>query len=67
MTNLRRKTFGERRVRVNFNPGRSSDVDVVKQEVALLIDDADKLVRNSTPDLPGETRRLLALGHTAAE
>ena len=36
------KTFGEKRVRVSFNPSDNSEVDEVKKEFAALIDKAEK-------------------------
>lgn len=39
---MKEKTFGEKRVRVSFNPSDNPEVDEVKKEFAALIDKAEK-------------------------
>lgn len=73
----KRKTFGEKRVRINFNNKFNSDVDKIKAETALLIDflqsirtnevsktSSDSLTKNL---VTGEKLRLISLAQTAYE
>lgn len=39
---MEKKTLGERRVRVDFNPAGSDFVKYIKQETATLIDEVDR-------------------------
>lgn len=55
----RERTLGELRVRTNFNPSASSEVDLIKQKTAELIDLVDKL---RLPD-----QRLKAIAMTTYE
>ena len=57
------QTLGEQRVRVSHNPSGQDDVDNVKRDFARLIDRMENVADDNT----GEVRRLVALGHTAAE
>lgn len=52
-------TIGEMRVRTQFNPSASGDVDVIKQRTAELI--------NLCDHLKGKDPRLVALAQTAYE
>ena len=58
------QTLGKRRVRVDFNPSQFGIVNGVKVDCARLI---DMMQENIPDDADGETKRLLALGHTAME
>lgn len=52
-------TLGEQRVRTTFNPSASSEVDIIKQKAAELIDLCE--------GLKGKDGRLAALAQTAFE
>ena len=52
-------TIGEQRVRTTFNPGANSDVDIIKNKYAELIDLCEKL-KSKDP-------RLASLAQTAYE
>lgn len=52
-------TLGELRVRTNFNPDANSDVDLIKQKSAELINLVEKL--------PTADRRLVSIAQTTYE
>lgn len=52
-------TFGELRVRTEFNPDKNSDVDLIKQKTAELI--------NLVENLKTADRRLVAIAETTYE
>jgi hypothetical protein len=57
-------TFGEKRIRVDFNPMKSDSIMIVKKEFAQLIDQLEVFKRdNSDP----ETMRLVATAQTKIE
>ena len=58
------QTFGQRRVRVDFNPSGDLQVRGFKEEQADFIDDCERS-KNEAPD--PEAKRLWALAQTAAE
>ena len=53
------KTIGEQRVRTEFNPSSSNDVDLIKQKFAELI--------NIVEGLKGKDARLASLSQTELE
>lgn len=53
------KTIGEKRVRTDFNPSTSGEVEVIKQETAKLI--------NLCEEMKEKDPRLCALAQTAFE
>jgi len=53
------KTLGELRVRTEFNPSKDSNVDLIKQKTAELI--------NLVDSLPTADRRLCAIAQTTYE
>jgi hypothetical protein len=53
------QTVGEQRVRITFNPAASSDVDIIKNKAAELIDICEKL-KSKDP-------RLASLAQTSFE
>lgn len=70
MTDMRDQTFGQRRVRTNFNPSARDDIKQIKNQCANLIDLIDDLC-NHTDDLfdrtHGEQIRLARLAQTHIE
>jgi len=58
------KTVGEQRVRIQFNASASSDVDLIKQQAATLINTLERL---RPTDCPKELERLLDLAQEAVE
>ena len=56
---IKQVTLGELRVRTNFNPDANSDVDLIKQKSAELI--------NLCENLKTADRRLVAIAQTAYE
>ena len=66
------QTLGDLRIRVSHNPSGQGDVDHLKQSFANLIDRMQRVsevskCRCGSIHNGGEVRRLVALGHTAAE
>jgi hypothetical protein len=72
------QTIGEKRIRTSFNPSNASDVDVIKQKSAELIDLLDairndevsktyELSPEAKQELSGEKLRLISLAQTAYE
>lgn len=62
-TAQRELTFGEKRVRANFNPSNDSVVDQIKSKTAELID----LCESTKKAHPSEQSRVLSLAQTAYE
>ena len=60
-------TIGENRVRMTFNPSASSDVDIIKQRSAELINLCDHLKGDGKSTIAGEKIRLISLAQTAYE
>lgn len=71
-------TFGEKRIRTEFNPLNDSTVDKIKQMTAMIIDtlegvkndEVSKTYQGTSEDLKqvsGEKLRLIALAQTAYE
>jgi hypothetical protein len=59
------QTFGEKRVRVSFNPSKDSLVDELKAKTAELIDLCEAM---RSPGVPSnEKARLISLAQTAYE
>ncbi len=57
------QTFGQMRVRANFNPSENLLVTAIKQKTAVIID----ILEGGRTDAPGEKLRLIALAQTAYE
>lgn len=64
MTN---KTFGETRVRTEFNPAASDTVSLIKQKSAELIDLVETLRGDGAVVISGEKARLISIAETALE
>lgn len=65
----KKKTLGERRVRVDFNTTKDTYVDLLKEKSAELIDIIDKAANNPKWDdeTLGEWKRLKSLAMTSIE
>lgn len=63
MSSSDEKTIGELRVRATFNPSENTDVDVIKQKTAELINLCEALKTQN----PSEKSRLIALAQTSYE
>lgn len=61
------ETIGEKRVRTQFNPAASGEVDTFKQRTAELINLCDHLKGDGSSVVSGEKMRLIALAQTAYE
>ena len=61
------QSFGQRRVGVTFNPSGKTDVNVIKEMAAALIDTIDEISTDDRFGGHGETARCKALAMTAIE
>ena len=57
-------SLGKQRIRVDFNPSEKKTVSSIKELCANII---DKMEEYTPETADGETRRLVALGHTKIE
>lgn len=61
------KSIGESRVRTEFNPAQSGNVDQIKQKSAECINLCEELKQTDGSMMSGEKARLIALAQTAYE
>lgn len=61
------KTLGEKRVRTEFNPSKSGNIEAIKQKTAELINILEAYKTDESYQHDGEVLRLISLAQTAYE
>jgi hypothetical protein len=60
-------TIGEKRIRTEFNPSKTGNVEAIKQKTAELIDLLEAFKNDERNNLDGEAKRLVSIAQTEYE